>query len=148
MSYVKLSETLYYGIHPSVVQPDFKVNHFIDLTHPKEFPDYEEKRTCYPIKDRKAPEFEKLCEIVEFIQSLEGVVYIFCKGGHGRSGCIAACVYGKQNSMKGQQALDHILAQWKEQRDMSKLRPRIRKLGSPQTNIQKRIVRRFLDQKT
>jgi hypothetical protein len=149
MASVKLSDTLHYGIHPFVVYPKFHVDHFIDLTEENELAQYKCQKpiTCFPIKDRKAPTFEKLCEIVEYIEGLEGVVYIYCKGGHGRSGTIAACVYGSENNLKGEQTLEHVNAEWKKQRDMEKLRPRIRKLGSPQTNVQKRMVRRFLDQK-
>ena len=146
MSYVKLSETLYYGIHPAVVVPDVKIENFIDFTDPSEGLKFENAKARFPIKDRKAPSYEKLCEIVDYIESLQGTVYLFCKGGHGRSGTIAACVHGRRNMMRGQQALDHVNAEWSSQRDMSKLRPRIRKLGSPQTNVQKRLVRRYLNQ--
>lgn len=136
-SYVKLSDTLYYGIHPDIVEPDFKVDHYISLVEEHEFP-LKPHYKSFPIKYRKAPTIEKLTDIVDYILSLKGTIYIFCKGGHGRSGTIACCVYGKLNNLSGKEAIKHINQEWHNQRDMSYIRPNIIKLGSPQTAIQKK----------
>ena len=143
-SYVKLSNTLYYGIHPSIVLPDIKVNHYISLVEKHEFPDYQVK-TSFPIKDRKAPTLDGLTKIVNHILSLKGVVYVFCLGGTGRSGTVAAAVYGKIHKLSGKEALKHINKEWHTQRDLSLIRPQIVKLGSPQTAVQKKVVKQYLD---
>lgn len=146
-SYVKLSDTLYYGIHPLIVSPVGipRIDHYVSLVESHEVPSqtlsyYHE----FPIKDRKAPSIPYLERIVTFILSLEGVVYLFCKGGHGRSGTVASAVYGKINRLSGTEAMAHINKEWHNQRDMSMIRPKIIKLGSPQTAIQKRTIFTFL----
>lgn len=48
----------------------------------------------------------------------------------------------KWNSKK---TLKYINDEWKKQRDMEKIRPKIRKLGSPQTRVQKQMVKDILD---
>lgn len=142
-SYVKLSDTLYYGIHPSIIYPDIKIDNFIGLVEEHEFEDKYD--ITFPIKDRKAPTLDYLTKIVHYILTLKGTIYIFCRGGHGRSGTIAAAVYGKINQLSGKQALKHINKEWHNQRNMSYIRPRIIKLGSPQTACQKQIVKKYLD---
>ena len=72
------------------------------------------------------------------------MIYIACKGGHGRSGMIAACIIGKIKKLSSEDALNLINNEWRAQRDMSYLSPKIKKLGSPQTRVQKNIVRKFL----
>ena len=82
--------------------------------------------------------------IVNKILELDGVIYIACKGGHGRSGMIAACIIGRKQNLSSEDALNLINNEWMTQRDMSYLSPKIIKLGSPQTRVQKNIVRKFL----
>lgn len=148
-SYVKLSNTLYYGIHPQLVKPVAipHIDHYVSLVEDHEVPDHTGEKAHYhefPIKDRGAPTLAYLESIVDFILSLEGVVYLFCKGGHGRSGTIAASLYGKLYHLSGKDAMAHINKEWHSQREMRHIRPKIRKLGSPQTAIQKRTVMQFL----
>lgn len=148
-SYVKLSDTLYFGIHPLIVEPVGidRIDHYISLVEDHEVPGDDNNNEAYfrfPIKDRGAPTLLDLNRIVNLITTLEGVIYLFCKGGHGRSGTIAAAVYGKMNHLTGNEAMAHINKEWHTQRDQSRIRPRIVRLGSPQTVIQKRIVRAFL----
>lgn len=142
-SYVKLSNTLYYGIHPQIVLPDIKVDHYISFVEPHEFPVFL-NAICFPIQDRKAPTLEYLTTIVDYILTLKGIIYLYCRGGIGRSGTIAAAIYGKINNLNGKQALKHINKEWHSQRDMSYIRPNIIKLGSPQTSVQKNIVKQYL----
>jgi hypothetical protein len=142
-SYVKLSDTLYYGIHPQVVKPNIKIDHYISLVEKHEFPIKKEYKS-FPIKDRKAPSLGYLTEIVNYILTLKGNIYIFCKGGHSRSGTVASAVYGKINQLDGKQAMKHINQEWHKQRDMCYIRPNIIKLGSPQTTVQKKVVKEYL----
>lgn len=150
MSFVKFDENLYYGIHPSVVYPDIKIDRFIDLTEEDEMPKFDPKGAIvksFKIKDRNAPSIGLLKEIVDYIENIpkNENVYIFCKGGHGRSGVIAASVYGKLHHLSGKESLKYINNEWEKQRDLSKLSPKIRNLGSPQTSIQKKTVIEYLD---
>lgn len=80
MASVKLSNTLYYGLHPTLALPEYHVDNYIGLTESNEIPDFKcnDKTICksFPIKDREAVTLEKLKEIVDYINSLKGVVYI------------------------------------------------------------------------
>nr|QBK84581.1 MAG: dual specificity phosphatase [Pithovirus LCDPAC01] len=145
---MKLSPTLYYGINIRTVYPIFNVDHFIDLTEKFDYCSLVKNATYtkFSIPDRKAPSIKRLNVIIQFILSLKGVVYIFCKGGHGRSGTVAAAVYGKQHHIRGKEVIEFVNRKWHNQRDLSKIRPKIRKLGSPQTKVQKRQVTLFLAQ--
>ena len=96
-SYVKLDDDIYYGIHPSIVNPDFHVDNYIILTELNKFPLPKIDNVFeYPIKDRCALPIDQIQNIVEHILKLEGNVYIACKVGHGRSGLITAAVYAKK----------------------------------------------------
>lgn len=146
-SYVKLSDTFYFGIHPQIVKPLGipRIDHYISLVESHEVTEPTTlEYHVFPIKDRGTPTMRNLEKIVEFILSLEGVVYLFCKGGHGRSGTIASALYGKMNHLYGKDAMAHINNEWHTQRDMSRIRPKIIRLGSPQTAIQKRTVLKYL----
>jgi hypothetical protein len=144
MSFVKIFKNMYYGIHPDIVYPDINVKHLIDLTENKltKVP----KNVTYkhfPITDRKVS--KNTMEIIKYIESLKGKVYIFCKGGHGRSGYIAAILYGRKFNICGTDSLKYINNEWNAQRDQSFLSCKIRKLGSPQTKAQKKCVLEILD---
>ena len=145
-TYVKLSDTLYYGMHPSRVAPNINIDHYVSLVEDGELPDFNTTIPTYkfPIKDRKAPTLEYLTVIINFILGLKGVVYVYCKGGHGRSGTIMAALWGKVHTMGGDDALKYINIQWHTQRNLSVLKPHLIKLGSPQTNCQKNVVRLYL----
>jgi hypothetical protein len=144
-SYVKLDNTLFYGIHPAIVKPDFEPDHYIILTEDHEF-DYHklDNMIFYPIKDRKSVIVNELDKIVNKILALNGTIYIACKGGHGRSGLIAAAVYSKKYKKDYNYTLKYINKEWSKQRDMTKIRPFIRKLGSPQTSIQKKVLKDYI----
>lgn len=147
MASVKLSPSLYYGIHPTTVLPDYHVDHFVDLTEEGEVPPFNPVEGIYhsfPIKDRTSVSVDELSSIVDYINNLDGVVYISCKGGHGRSGMVVAAVHGKREGLSGEGSLDHIQKEWSRQRDMTKLRKVVRKFGSPQTKAQKDVVIEYL----
>jgi hypothetical protein len=65
--------------------------------------------------------------------------------GHGRSGTITEAVYGKMKELCGKQVLEYINREWQRQRDLNKLRYRVRSLGSPRTDGQRLVVVLFLD---
>jgi hypothetical protein len=151
MASVKLDELIYYGIHPHVVFPTYRVDHFVGfvcddelLTHEVDYGDA--SYISFPIPDRTAPKLNELIEIIKYLDSLKGVIYLFCKGGHGRSGCVAAAFYGKKYNIDSDTALSYVGTEWVSQRDMTKIRPRIRRLGSPQTKVQINLVRTYLDE--
>lgn len=145
---MKLTEKLYFGIHPGRVEPEGipRIDHYVSLVEPHEFPHQPKEYLKFPIKDRKAPSLEQLRKMIEKLEKLEGVIYLFCKGGHGRSGTVAAALYGRLFGLTGEEALKHINDEWHKQRDLKKIRPHIVKLGSPQTTIQKKRVLCYLDQ--
>lgn len=132
---------MYFGIHPGIVPPQHKFDHYINLT---ENDDYEDS-AHFPILDRKAPSITYLTRIVDYILSLDGSIYIFCKGGHGRSGTVASAIYGKLKNVEGDEAMKAVHNKWKRYRDMDKIRPKIRRLGVPQTKSQKDVVRKYLN---
>lgn len=146
MSYTKLNSQIYYGIHPSIVMPDVKIKHFVDLTLEDEIDTFDYGDATFkrfPIEDRKIPSKKNLIKIINYLLEL---IYISCKGGHGRSGCIAACFYGIKHFMNGKDVLVYVNKKWSKYRDMELIRPKIRKLGSPQTKTQKTLVIEFLDE--
>ena len=152
MSYVKIDNNLYYGIHPSVVYPDLKINHFVDLTEEGECSELDSKESTFKrfeIKDKREPTLYLLKDIINYIELLpkEDGVYICCKGGHGRSGLVASALYGKRNNLSGDDALKYVNDEWHKQRDLTKIRVKFIKLGSPQTINQKNIVKKYLDEK-
>jgi len=132
---------MYFGIHPGIVSPQRNFDHYINLTENNDY----EGSVHFPIPDRKAPSLGYLADIVKYILSLDGSVYIFCKGGHGRSGTIASAIYGRLENVKGDEAMKTVCDKWRKHRDMNKIRPQIRKLGVPQTRVQKDVVREYLD---
>ena len=151
MSYVDLDGgNIYYGRHISLSPPPPNVTNMIDLTEESErgqLPAFDRGAgyVNYPIPDRKAPSREYLHRIVDHIDSLRGPVYIFCRGGHGRSGVVAAATLGKRYDICADEALNTVQREWETQRDLGSLRPKLRRLGSPQTNAQKQSVKNFLN---
>jgi predicted NAD-dependent protein-ADP-ribosyltransferase YbiA (DUF1768 family) len=105
------------------------------------------KYVRYPIQDRKTPRdwvsFARLIvDICKDIKSLgEGEkVYIHCKGGHGRSGVIVACVLCHYLGIKPEEALELTN---KYHADRPEMRDKWRKIGSPQGKRQKDFVCKF-----
>lgn len=149
MTYVQLDSTLFYGIHPTIQPLSWKPDLFVDLTHEKDnIPHgdcFWKQILSWPTPDRNVP--KKLDQLVELILQAnhrKEKVYIACRGGHGRSGVVAACVYGQKHQLSSKETLNYVQKSWREQREMSYLRPIIRKLGSPQTRRQKEAVYEYL----
>lgn len=127
------------------------VRYFIDLTLPTESKIVPYTTNCkcikYPILDRNFPKdwksFAKLileiCRILDSLQENEKV-YIHCKGGHGRSGVLVACILCHYYNMKPEHAL-HETNQSHLSRPIMKYKHRI--MGSPHRKGQREFVHKF-----
>ena len=127
---------------------------FVDLTM------YEEKKTVpyntkylkikYPIKDRKIPTnwrtfaafILKICNLFRTIPK-QDIIYIHCRGGHGRSGVVVACILCKLFNYLPKEALSLTTSLHNNRKNM---REKWRKIGSPQTRSQKAFVCQFSEE--
>lgn len=127
------------------------VRHFIDLTR-----DSESKTTPYttqysfikyPIHDRQIPiDWKSFAQLIlkigHIIRNLSNneLVYVHCKGGHGRSGIVVACLlchlYG-YTPTKALVKTSHYHSLRPEMREKWRI------IGSPQTRRQKIFVEKF-----
>jgi len=125
---------------------------FVDLTTEQEkvrlnVYQTEKRYISFPIKDRYIPinlhEYTKfiiqLCNEINHLKDGEKV-YIHCKGGHGRSGIVVACILSYMNNISGEES---ILLTTKYHSNRKTMRDRWRCLGSPQTNKQKEFIIRM-----
>ena len=127
------------------------VRYFINLTHSheKKIIEYRTKynKILYPIEDRHVPDSWKLfsifiIKITNIIKNLKKkeLIYIHCKGGHGRSGIVVASLLCFIFNMSSKKALEYTK---KFHSYRSVMREKWRKLGSPQTYNQKLFVHKF-----
>lgn len=125
------------------------VRFFIDLTEDTEskIVPYVTKYTYikYSIPDRSYPNdwksFAKLIiRISNIIQKDEGKIYIHCKGGHGRSGILVACILTHLYNISPAEALRRT-SFFHSKRPIMK--EKWRKIGSPQSKRQKDFVYKF-----
>tara|TARA_B100000401_G_scaffold92330_1_gene59032 strand:+ start:8293 stop:9222 length:930 start_codon:yes stop_codon:yes gene_type:complete len=129
---------------------DNNIRYFVDLTNVKERKDLYDYKSNeityynYQINDKKYPEniitfIKFIIQISETIKNLKNneKIYIHCKGGHGRSGILVACLLCYIYNIKPQEALDKTT---KYHSDRLIMRDRWRKIGSPQTYHQKSFV--------
>lgn len=127
------------------------IKHFIDLTcqGEKKIVKYDTKYNYinYPIYDHNIPNniktftkvIIKICNIISKLKNNEKI-YIHCKGGHGRSGIVVACVLVHYFKISVKKAL--VLTNKYHSR-RKEMREKWRKIGSPQTYLQKRFVYNF-----
>jgi hypothetical protein len=117
--------------------------------------------TCYPvekfpIKDNSIPECRY--EFAKFILKINNLIsklgkhstnsvgmgsekiYIFCRGGHGRSGLLVACLLAYRFGLSAKDALSLTNEAHKRRKIMNE---KWREIGSPQSNIQKKFVCQF-----
>lgn len=129
------------------------VRYFVNLTH-----DHERKiipyKTKYnyisfPIVDRRVPRdwraFARfIIRISDIIKSLKDdeLIFIHCKGGHGRSGVVVACILCYMFNMSPTEALERTTNSHSKR---SIMREKWRKLGAPQTKHQKNFVYKFFE---
>lgn len=129
------------------------VRYFIDLTihNENKTSSYTTKYNYikYPIKDRKIPDnwktFAKLvldiCDIVQKLKENEKI-YIHCKGGHGRSGILVACILCQYYNITVEESLKITNDCHSKRKEMREI---WRKIGSPQGKKQKEFVRKFYE---
>jgi ribA/ribD-fused uncharacterized protein len=152
-----IKDTALFGSFPSQADVDELekngVIYFIDLTHETEdkILPYTTKYNYlkYSITDRKIPTNRQsfahfIIQISNIINSLKNndKIYIHCKGGHGRSGVVVACLLCYIFNMTTQDALKHTERSHSKRRVM---REKWRTLGSPQTISQKTFVSKFFE---
>ena len=124
------------------------VKYFINLTYPEEklIKEYETNNNIinFPIQDRKVPNdiisFSKLIvNISNIIKDLKEneLIYIHCKGGHGRSGILVACLLCYIFKIS---PLESIELTTKYHNNRSNMKEKWREIGSPQTFFQKNFV--------
>lgn len=127
------------------------VRYFINLTNCDEtkITPYKTKynEINYPILDRHVPTdwqsyakfIIKLSDIIKTLKNGE-LVYIHCKGGHGRSGVVVASLLCYIFGLTPEESLEQTT---KSHSKRSVMRDKWRKLGSPQTYHQKCFVKGF-----
>ena len=127
------------------------VVYFIDLTTPdEELKSYKDnlpeniKYLNFPIRDRSIPdntyEFSKfVIQVCRIIKNLEKSkkIYVHCKGGHGRAGILVACILCYIYKITPDVALNLTTTYHNNRVEM---RPKWRRIGSPQTLHQKNFV--------
>jgi len=129
------------------------IRFFIDLTFDgeKHITPYTTKYTYinYPIHDRRIPtdwkQFAtfiiKIGNIIESLKQYEKI-YIHCKGGHGRSGIVVACLLCHLYKISPSEAIEKT-TKYHNRRPVMK--EKWRRLGSPQTRSQKHFVSKFFE---
>jgi len=120
-------------------------NIFIDLTNKKDnvIPYQQYLNTSiyfkFPIDDMSSPtNQEDVLKLITGVNKNKGKIYIHCRGGHGRAGMIAACF------LKYEKYKDPLSIVWAAHQKRKCMKDKWRKMGSPQTKIQKTFVNNFL----
>ena len=131
---------------------DVGVKYFVDLT--TEFDNLDTYTTKhnyikFPILDRKVPlnikEYSQfILKTLDIINNLkEGEkIYVHCKGGHGRAGVVVATLLVLYRGVTPTDAL-LLTNQYHSQR--KEMKERWRKIGSPQTNSQKKFIHKLFN---
>lgn len=83
----------------------------------------------------------ELCKIINNLKNDE-IVYIHCKGGHGRSGVVVASLLCNIYGMTSENALENTK---KYHNNRLVMKDKSRKIGSPQTSYQKKFVHKFFE---
>jgi hypothetical protein len=124
------------------------VKYYVNLTYDNEdkITQYttENQIITYQIQDRSIPEdllsFTRLIlHVSDIIKNLKlgEKIYIHCKGGHGRAGLVVACVICHLFKYTAYDSLQYTS---KCHNDRLVMREKWRKIGSPQTYVQKKFV--------
>lgn len=142
-----------FGSFPSQATVDLLeeqgVRYFIDLTEEKEEKTIPYKTNYnyikYPIKDRFYPTDWKsfaqlILKICRILTDTKDKIYIHCKGGHGRSGILVACVLCQLYKISPLEGLRKT-SYYHSRRPV--MRDKWRKIGSPQSKKQKDFVLKF-----
>jgi predicted NAD-dependent protein-ADP-ribosyltransferase YbiA (DUF1768 family) len=129
------------------------IEYFVDLTEDsdKNIVKYQlggdTKKINYPIRDKDIPDNTRtfsgfILTLMEIIRNKKKL-YVHCRGGHGRSGIVVACLIKLYYDIDVGKALDLTYECHQKRRVM---RDRWRQLGSPQTVAQKKFVKDLFDQ--
>lgn len=132
-----------------------KIKLIVNLTSEEEcLPDYslpdDIEQIKYPILDKCSPnandpKFQEMIETIVMRIKCGQKVYIHCRGGHGRAGVISAIVLSKLlPDLTSTQILSSINKAHSKRTEMLQ---KWRKMGSPQTKIQKDFVKHYITQK-
>jgi predicted NAD-dependent protein-ADP-ribosyltransferase YbiA (DUF1768 family) len=135
-----------------VILEDIGVTHFVDLTciGEKRITPYLCKGYYlrYPIQDHKVPCNKRtfanfIIKISSIISELKGKdkIYIHCKGGHGRSGLVVACLLCYIHNIGPGEAITRTT----KYHGTRPMREKWRRMGSPQTRSQKTFVSKFFE---
>ena len=129
------------------------VKYFIDLTFNTEskITPYTTKYTYinYPIMDHYIPtdlyQFSRfILKVSKIIQELEAEtkIFIHCRGGHGRAGVVISCLLCNIFNLSPKESLEYTNKCHSKRLVMKE---KWRKIGSPQTFLQKRFVYKFFE---
>lgn len=139
--------------HVELLEKQYGVKYFIDLTCAGErhIKPYKTLYTYlhYPIVDRNIPKnwntfalfIIKICDILKNLK-LNEKIYINCRGGHGRSGIVVACVLCYYFQITPYEALKLTK---KYHNNRLEMREKWRKIGSPQTKYQISFIYKFFN---
>lgn len=129
------------------------VIYFVNLTHETEnkITPYKTKYNYikYPIKDRDIP--TDLASYSNFIVNISSIIknlknkkkiYIHCKGGHGRSGVVVASILCYIFGLTPFESLEYTTTCHSNR---SIMREKWRKIGSPQTYLQRKFIYKFFE---
>ena len=101
-----------------------------------------------PIRDRKAPKkkdetiFQTSVGAIAMMMKRDAAkVYVHCRGGHGRSGLFVGCLLAVLRPELSIEDIFERLARYHSNR--KSMSDRMRKLGCPQTRVQKEYVKVF-----
>lgn len=155
-----LKGRLVFGKYPTPeeaqIVEDNQYTHVVNLTCPEEITwnpiiwSQEIKYITYPFRDGQAQipvagwdSFEPfLRKIIRILENRNNKIYILCFGGHGRSATISAILYGKIKNVDSEEAINRI---YRAHQRRTEMKPKWRKLGSPQREKQKDIIRKYLN---
>lgn len=150
-----ITDKVAFGSYPTQDEVDLLedkgVRYFINLTYTSEkrIKTYKTryKKIAYPILDRRAPiNWESFAIFIVYLRDTitnmcgDEKMYIHCKGGHGRSGLVAACLICEIFNEPSISSLQYIKKCHSSRLNM---RDCWRWLGSPQTYCQKYFVNQF-----
>lgn len=101
----------------------------------------------YSIADHNQPtDWTSFAELIIYLSNTisnlrkDELLYIHCRGGHGRSGMVVACILCHKFSISPEESLE-LTSYYHSQRP--EMREKWRKLGSPQVKKQRDFVKKF-----
>jgi hypothetical protein len=146
-NFAMVSDHLYFGRYPDRDDLDLLkklgVTLIVDLTNKSEMMrpyHWDMERIHVPCVDQSILPDEHAIHLVETIAAKQKITYIHCKGGHGRSAVIACLLYKFLTQCSAEEALTTIHHAHQTRKN---LKPKFRRLGAPQTKIQREQVKRL-----